>query len=67
MENELDRDQKLAGYCYGIQEGTANEWNKMWDLYTKVSYSRSNQTPYQLFPGSKHPESFRNIFLFWVD
>ena len=28
--NELDRDQKLAGYCYGIQEGTVEQWDALW-------------------------------------
>ena len=33
--NELDRDQKLAGYCYGIQEGTAAQWDALWALYER--------------------------------
>lgn len=34
FENELDRDQKTAGYCYGIQESN-EQWQKLWDYYLK--------------------------------
>jgi len=30
---EPDRDQKLTVYCYGIQEGSEDDWNKLWNNY----------------------------------
>ena len=35
MENELDRDQKLSGYCYGIQESNEEKWDELWNYYNK--------------------------------
>ena len=32
---EPDRDQKLTTYCYGIQEGTTEDWDKLWDQFKK--------------------------------
>jgi len=35
MENELDRDQKLSGYCYGIQETNEAKWDELWNYYNR--------------------------------
>ena len=42
--NELDRDQKLAGYCYGIQEGTAEQWDALWKLYEREQNANEKST-----------------------
>ena len=36
MENELDRDQKLSGYCYGIQETNEAKWDELWNYYNRL-------------------------------
>ena len=30
---EPDRDQKLTTYCFGIQEGTSDQWDTLWNAY----------------------------------
>ena len=42
--NELDRDQKLAGYCYGIQEGSAEQWDALWKLYEREQNANEKST-----------------------
>ena len=42
--NELDRDQKLAGYCYGIQEGSADQWDALWKLYEREQNANEKST-----------------------
>ena len=42
--NELDRDQKLAGYCYGIQESSAEKWDALWELYEREQNANEKST-----------------------
>ncbi|CBY38947.1 unnamed protein product [Oikopleura dioica] len=31
--DEPDRDQKLTAYCYGVQESSQTEWERLWASY----------------------------------
>ena len=63
--NELDRDQKLAGYCYGIQEGTAEQWDALWKLYEREQNANEKSTLTYGLACSKDTETLKvNFILF---
>ena len=65
--NELDRDQKLSGYCYGIQEGTTSQWDALWELYEKEQNANEQSTLRYGLACSKDEETLKKYMEYGKD
>jgi aminopeptidase N len=65
--NELDRDQKLAGYCYGIQEGSAEQWDALWKLYEREQNANEKSTLTYGLACSKDTEILKKYMQYGID